>query len=361
MSRRMLALMILALAAPGAAQEAQGVSDYRVLFALCRAPRFETPLVVLRTFTRRDQRLALAVDPESLATRVLPADDLKLDQLSWDRVREVTRETPYGQAMADSEQSATAEQDAGIVHALTLGNGVVLTIDLCPSARPLDRRLFTTLILDFAPAEKPVPVGIAITGRWMIEHPKDLAWLRQREREGEIAVTWINHSFNHRYDERLPLSQNFLLESGTDPDLEVLATEKAMIDQGLLPSVFFRFPGLVSDPKLVGRIVAYGLIPVGSDAWLAKNQVPSAGSIVLVHGNGNEPVGVDRLLALVKQERRAIREKSWLLSDLPKSVSRAERSHAWTVARTVRERAGKRGSPTTSSKRAGIGSRMGHG
>src|SRR5712691_6900244 len=361
MSRRGLALVILALAAPAAAQEAQGLRDYRVFFAVCGAPRCATPLVVLRTFTRGDQRFALAVDPEGLATRVLPADDLKLAPLSWQRVREVTRDTPYGRAIADSERSALAEQDAGIVHALTPGDGVVLTIDLCPSAHPLDRRLFTTLILDFAPAEKPVPVGIAITGRWMIEHPKDLAWLRQREREGEIAVTWIDHSFNHRYDERLPLSQNFLLESGTDPDLEVLATEKAMIAQGLLPSVFFRFPGLVSDPKLVGRIVAYGLIPVGSDAWLAKNQVPSAGSIVLVHGNGNEPVGVDRLLALVKQERRAIREKSWLLSDLPKSVSRAERSHAWTVARTVRERAGKRWSPTTSSKRAGTGSRMGHG
>ena len=344
MSRRMLALMILALAAPAAAQEARGVSEYRVFFALCRAPRCATPLLVLRTFTRRGQRLALAVDPESLATRVLPADDMELEQLPWDSVRKVTRDTPYGQAMADSERSATVEQDAGIVHALTAGNGVVVTIDLCPSARPLDRRLFTTLILDLARAEKPVPVGIAITGRWMIEHPKDLAWLRQREREGEIAVTWINHSFNHRYDERLPLSRNFLLESGTDPDFEVLGTEKAMIDQGLIPSVFFRFPGLVSDPTLVGRVVAYGLIPVGSDAWLAKNEVPSAGSIVLVHGNGNEPAGVDKLLALVKHERTAIREKSWLLSDLAKSVSRAERSHAWTI----------------SSRRASIGSRMGH-
>ena len=46
--------------------------------------------------------------------------------------------------------------------------------------------------------------------------------------------------------------------------------------------------------------MAYGLIPVGSDAWLAKNEVPSAGSIVLVHGNGNEPVGVEKLLERVQ-------------------------------------------------------------
>jgi len=274
MSWGALALTILALAARGAAQDAQGVSDYRVFFAVCRAPRCRTPLVVLRTFTLREERFVLGVEPESLVTRVLRAEGLELDRLSWEEMREETRDTPYGNAMTDSEQSASAEQDAGIVHAQAPGHGVVLTIDLCPSARPLDRRLFTRLILDLAPAEKPVPVGIAITGRWMIDHPQDLAWLRQREREGEIAVTWINHSFNHRYDKRLPLSRNFLLEPGTDPDLEVLATEKAMIDQGLLPSVFFRFPGLVSDPQLVDRVVRHGLIPVGSDAWLAKNQVP---------------------------------------------------------------------------------------
>jgi hypothetical protein len=97
-----------------------------------------------------------------------------------------------------------------------------------------------------------------------------------------------------------------------------------MIDNGLLPSAFFRFPGLVSDPKLVRRVISYGLIPVGSDAWLAKNQAPSPGSIVLVHGNGNEPIGIERFLALVKKERTAIREKHWLLFDLRRSVSRAE-------------------------------------
>jgi len=325
MSGGAVALTMLALAARGAAQEAQGVSDYRPFFAVCRSPRCPTPLVVLRTFTLRDERLVLAVEPESLVTRVLPAEGLELDPLSWDELREETRDTPYGHAMTDAERSAAAEQDAGIVHAQVPGHGVVLTIDLCPSARPLDRRLFTRLILDFAQAEKPVPVGIAITGRWMIDHPEDLAWLRQREREGEVAVTWINHSFNHRYDKRLPLSRNFLLEPGTDPDLEVLATERAMIERSLLPSVFFRFPGLVSDPELVRRVVRYGLIPVGADAWLAKNQVPSAGSIVLIHGNGNEPAGVDRLLALVKRERTAIRKKTWLLSDLPRSVAKAER------------------------------------
>jgi hypothetical protein len=34
------------------------------------------------------------------------------------------------------------------------------------------------------------------------------------------------------------------------------------------------------------------LIALGADAWLALDQRPNAGSIVLVHLNGNEPLGV---------------------------------------------------------------------
>jgi hypothetical protein len=301
-----------------------GVRDYRVLFATCRAPQCERPWVALRAFRRGAQDFVLVVDPEGLDTQVLPTAGLKLKKVPWREVRDATRATPYGRALTDAERTATTEQDAGIVHALPSGKGVVLTIDLCPSTRPLDRRLFAAILGEFEPEEKPVPLGIAITGRWMIEHPQDLAWLRDLEGEGTIAATWINHSFNHRYSADLPLSRNFLREPGTDLNFEVLATESAMINNGLRPSVFFRFPGLVSDPKLVNRVISYGLIPVGSDAWLAKNQAPVPGSIVLVHGNGNEPIGIDKFLALVKTERKAIREKNWLLFDLRQSVSRAE-------------------------------------
>ncbi len=314
----------LALLLGGPATLDPGVRDYRVLFATCRAPQCERPWVALRAFRRGGQTFVLVVDPESLDTQVLPTAGLKLKKASWKEVRAATRATPYGRALTDSERTATAEQDAGIVHALPPSKGVVLTIDLCPSTRPLDRRLFATILANFTAEERPVPLGIAITGRWMLEHAKDLAWLRELEGEGEIAVTWINHSFNHRYRHDVPLSRNFLREPGTDLDLEVQATEAAMLDNGLRPSVFFRFPGLVSDPKLVRRVIAYGLIPVGSDAWLAKNQAPLPGSIVLVHGNGNEPIGIEKFLALVKSEQKAIREKNWLLFDLRQSVSRAE-------------------------------------
>ena len=268
--------------------------------------------------------LLLTLDPETLATRIVPSAGLAIQELPWQAVRRRIRTTPYGRSLSESERTAGREQDAGIVHVLPAGTGVVLTIDLCPAARPLDRGLFSSLLASFAAAERPVPIGIAITGVWMREHAQDLAWLRSLERGGDIAVTWINHSFNHRYARGLPLSRNFLLEPGTNPELEILATEKAMIENGLRPSVFFRFPGLVSDRSLVDRVVGHGLIPVGSDAWLAKNQSPSPGSIVLVHGNGNEPLGIERFLELVRLEQKAIRHKDWLLFDLRDALVREE-------------------------------------
>jgi hypothetical protein len=168
--------------------------------------------------------------------------------------------------------------------------------------------------------EQPVPIALSITGVWMRDHARDLEWLKEMNIKGEIAITWINHSFNHRVSINLPLKQNFLLQPGTDINFEVLGTEQAMLKNGLLPSVFFRFPGLVSDQQLIYKITDFGLIPVGSDAWLAKGQQAQPGSIVLIHGNGNEPTGVNDFLILLKSKTKSIAKKQWLLYDLRESV-----------------------------------------
>jgi hypothetical protein len=318
------AVWLLGASLAGQPVGAEEVKDYRVTFAECRPRRGGEWLIALRAFRQGRQKSVLAVDPESLKTRLLPEPEVRLKRISWAKLRDRVKATPYGRAMADSEKHGTPEQDAGIVHSLPSVTGVVLTVDLCPSTRPLDRGLFTSVLTTFAPEETPVPLGIAITGRWMQEHAQDVRWLREREEGRELSVTWIKHSFNHRYSKELPLPHNFLLEPGTDADAEILATEAAMIGAGLCPSVFFRFPGLVSDPELVRRVVAYGLVVVGSDAWLAKGQGAVPGSIVLVHGNGNEPIGIEKFFELVKSERRAIRDKRWLLFDLRDAVVREE-------------------------------------
>jgi hypothetical protein len=81
----------------------------------------------------------------------------------------------------------------------------------------------------------------------------------------------------------------------------------------------------VSDQQVVYKITDYGLIPIGSDAWLAKGQHAQNGSIVLIHGNGNEPVGVADFIALLRSKTRLIARKQWLLYDLSSTVEDEEK------------------------------------
>ncbi|OGJ87558.1 MAG: hypothetical protein A2268_03910 [Candidatus Raymondbacteria bacterium RifOxyA12_full_50_37] len=88
--------------------------------------------------------------------------------------------------------------------------------------------------------------------------------------------------------------------------------------------MFFRFPGLVADSALCSRVIGLGLIPIGSDSWPAKGQVPREGSIVLIHGNGNEPYGIKKFIELLHSKRNDILSKKWLLLDLRESITTDE-------------------------------------
>lgn len=155
-------------------------------------------------------------------------------------------------------------------------------------------------------------------------HSADLDWLKTEEQQGALRITWVNHSFHHRVSNHLPLRENFLLEPGTDLESEILDTERLMLANGILPSAFFRFPGLVSNAGAFLRVVDLGLIPIGSDAWLAKGQWPREGSIILVHGNGNEPMGIEKFRELVKTRQSEIEGHRWLLLDLREEMGEQE-------------------------------------
>jgi hypothetical protein len=316
---------VLALALAVAAVAAGPVRDYRPLSALATEGVEGPPIVVLRSFVRDGETLSFVVDPRTLATRALPAARLRVEPRPWPEVRRAIADTAYGGALRDAAANEKALQGAGLDRVHPRRPGVDLTLDLCPSGLPLDRRLFSALVDALGDEERPVPVAVALTGVWMRQHPADLEWLVSLEANGALEITWVNHSFHHRTNPDRPLDSSFLLAPGTDVRAEVLDTEKAMLAAGLLPSAFFRFPGLVSRPDVFEKVVSLGLVPLGSDAWLAKSRGPTAdGSIVLVHANGNEPLGVRRFMDLLRSERERIREKSWQLLDLRESVVETE-------------------------------------
>jgi len=320
LKRTLLFFLLGGLSLFAFAQEAEylKIQNYKVYYGL--AQHKPQDWMILRQFENEGKQYFLMVNPQTLATKIDESNFYTVKPMTMTEARAFFKQAPYQKALAKAESQSVMIQDAGIESGVPKEMGISLTADLCPSHRPLDRRIFTDIVTEFKKVEMPVPIALSITGVWMREHPQDLLWLKQLQRNEEIYITWINHSYTHRVSATAPLKKNFLLEPGTDISYEVLETEKAMLRNGLLPSIFFRFPGLVSDQQLVYKITDFGLIPIGSDAWLAKGQQPKAGSIVLIHGNGNEPVGVDDFIKLLRSKTAQIAGKQWLLYDLRQSV-----------------------------------------
>ncbi|MDQ1088443.1 polysaccharide deacetylase [Siphonobacter sp. SORGH_AS_1065] len=275
--------------------------------------------LILRKWQEGSTEKYWAVHPKTLQTMVL--ENVTVKPMDKNEARSWIGRTPYGRALYTEQTRAGALQDAGLTRTQPNEKGFSLTMDLCPSHKPLTRTVFEDLIAAFEPEEKPVPITITITGLWMQSHADDLQWLKNLEKRGDLRITWVNHSFHHQYDPKLPLTRNFLLSKGTNMASEVLLNEQAMIQNGLLPSIFFRFPGLISDQSIFDDVLNLGLLPLGSDAWLAKGQKVQPGSIVLIHPNGNEPVGIADFIKLIKTNASSIRKKDWLLYDLPASLS----------------------------------------
>ena len=295
------------------------IQHYRVYLGI--ADDQQQDWIILRKFDNADKTYLLLVNPQTLETKTDEANLYHVKPVTMAEIRLFFKNTPYVKALKQAEKQSGALQNAGIKSGSLKETGITLTADLCPSHKPLDRRIFTAIDSEFKNVKHPAQIALSVSGVWMQKHNEDLAWLKQLQRDSEINIIWINHSFNHHVSPTAPLNKNFLLEPGTNINYEVLETEKLMLKNGLLPSVFFRFPGLVSSKKLVYRITGFGLVSIGTDAWLAKGQQPQAGSIVLIHANGNESVGVKDFLKLLESKSGDIANKQWSLYDLRQSLS----------------------------------------
>jgi hypothetical protein len=288
--RLLLSFLLLGLLLSGVGQAAQ-ITEYRVI----RQPVSDAagrPLVAIRSFNSNGVAHLLLVDPVTLVSSDRPASQIKFLAVPLPVALGSTR---FMKALDRYSSPPYRLQNGGATRAEGQVDGMFLTVDLCPSKRPFERKLFEAVgALGHGGA---TPVAISVSGLWLASHPDEVSYLRGESEAGRLAITWVNHSYHHVYHPKAPLRGNFLLTPGTDFVSEVLDLERELLTLGLLPSPFFRFPGLVSDRATVIRELS--LIPIGSDAWLAKGESPSEGSFILVHGNGNEPKGVRLLLPML--------------------------------------------------------------
>jgi hypothetical protein len=269
------------------------VKDYRPIFRHCANAQGHTQLAI-RHMSVDGASLLLTVDPATLATRLeheqcwTCSDTTDDTQMATRYLRAVHMP---GRPVADP---ATVQINAGLVHGR--GDGAYVTGDLCPSRKPLARAFLASL----ARSGTRTPVALAITGLWLARHGADFRWLRDQKASGALAITWVNHSFHHPYGPGRPRETNFLLTPGVDIAAEILDTERLLVANGETPSVFFRFPGLVSNAALIEVVHRHHLIVLGADGWLAFGPPLRPGAILLAHPNGNEPQGLARFSKLWK-------------------------------------------------------------
>lgn len=276
------------------------ISDYRVVFI----PFYDengTLQAAVRRYDRDGHPRFLVLDPQRFALSEMTAEKIHDSRPAGE---EAWRRTPFSLALARQTSPPYPLQNDGLREAEHPVTGFFLTADLCPARKPLDRAFFeATMAL---PQKPPVPVALMITGLWIQRHEADLTWLKDQVAAGRLAITWVNHSFTHPYNPAAPPDRNFLLMNKREFAHEVLVLERLLLEHDLIPSPFFRFPGLVSDRQLIENLRDLHLIPIGSNAWLAKGESPRTGSVILVHANGNEPDGIRRLFSFYDTQRQAL-------------------------------------------------------
>lgn len=273
---------------------AAAITDYQVSRFLVRDAAGKLQ-VAIRSFNCDGTPHLLLVDPVSLLSSDVPASSVSRALADSDLLK-----TPYLRAVEKYTASPYPLQNGGATRSGVPVKGEFLTTDLCPSKRPFEREMYDAV--GALSKGEPTPIAICLTGVWLVKHPEELSYLKREVAAGRLKITWVNHSYHHRYEPKAPLAQNFALMPGTDFRKEVLDVEQLLLSEGLTPSPFFRYPGLVSDRSTMLCLRELSLIPIGSDAWLAKGESPRNGSFILVHGNGNEPKGIRLLMPMLKEK-----------------------------------------------------------
>ena len=245
--------------------------------------------IAIREFEVNSTKYFLTINPTTLQTTIKEAKE------SFLCPKDIETSRYYQLLNASLNNTNHPLQNDGIKEAK---EGVYLTTDLCPSSKKgFEERLYKEVINSF---KNPVPITIFITSRWINKHKIEFNKLKNWQKEGKLDIVWGNHTAKHIYHPKEPLKSNFVLSKEENLPKDILDLEKTLIKEEVTPSIFFRFPGLVSNKESIEIVKNLGLITIGSNAWLAKGEKVKSGSIILLHGNKNEPRGVDIFLKLLK-------------------------------------------------------------
>lgn len=254
------------------------INDYGILFGKIHDNK---EWIIIRQFKNQGNNLFyLTVNINNLNTSIVKGDTITVQKIDFKEIINSSN-SYYANLLNEVKTNNNFWKGLSFIDK----DKYILTADLCPSKKSLDLDF-----INYLQKNSITPLYICISGKWMLNHKRDFEYLKSIK---GIDIIWVNHSYNHRYIKNISNNQNFLLLPNTNVEDEVLSNEKLMIENGILPSPFFRFPGLIADENLFNQVISMGLIPLGSNAWLSKGEKIGKGSIILLHINGNDKIGLN--------------------------------------------------------------------
>ncbi|HJD55138.1 MAG TPA: hypothetical protein LFW21_00420 [Rickettsia endosymbiont of Pyrocoelia pectoralis] len=294
-------------------EKAATITNYRSEF-LPVITNDQKTKIAIRSYLNNSKKYFVLVDPDSFKTVLVPYDQVALPKNAKEKqiLLEKLNNTPYIKALDKYTSPPYTQQNYGATHSMYKLEGQFLTIDMCPSSKNFEEEFFKKLVELAVKLNKPIPITICVSGLWINKHPEEFLWLIRQQENDYLHITWVNHSFSHPYFKDKPLGDNFLLSNAEDFENEVLEAGKILVSYNIAPSPFFRFPGLISDQNLIGKLKNFGFIPLGSNAWLAKGEKVQNGSFILVHGNSNEKAGIDLIMPMLPKLKLLPIEEAFL-------------------------------------------------
>lgn len=253
---------------------------------------------VFRKFIQNDVEKYLIVEDKTYNTSVIVISDI--NELS--EYGELYKSSEY-KRLQDEVYTLPGAGDGSLQNHGVVWNPnseeVFFTADFCPSGKHgFEKEIFEEFI-----KQGHKNVWISITSSWIAGHPNDYRWLIEKNNSLELNISWINHTKTHNYDHGVWFEHNFILTPWLDLEEEILSVEEDLLQEGQIPSIFIRYPGLVSDDTTrKDTIYNYWLFPIGANAWLAKWEHPEPGSVILIHGNKNEHYGVQLMNKILQKE-----------------------------------------------------------
>lgn len=275
------------------------ISFFKPVRELCKLKNSNSFFLAIRSFQIRESAYRLLVDSKTLETQVI-------DSRCLNCVQRTTSSGNFARALEKFNQPRASNFfNPGLQSAPI--NGIFLTADLCPTNQKFELHALETLARlqkNSEPARSEeiasLPIGLAVSGSWLKHHLKELHWLKTKISEKSFQITWINHSYLHPYNKDLPLNETFYLTKDFDSRKDILRNESTLLSYGLVPSIFFRFPGLYADKQLLEIATELELITLGAGTWANQKRSPRNGDIYLFHANGNEPEGAQQLIRWIE-------------------------------------------------------------